>query len=443
MEVLPVSADRSSLSSKAFVPVASVLCLFASWALLSAWTLVLTDALLNPWDAAPASALPPAGTVSAVLHDVFTRFPTAFLPTLLILAVSMGLFLRHAIQTRRLARLALRFAAINVALVGMGALATPFVWSLERRLLERSGAALEYSFSRHAVSILFWMLLLLVWLWLQLVPTARRGAGRRAFLGFGAMVALGLVTLLVAGYPARGASEIPQLLVEKSIGSIHYGAYFDRDEQRVYGEVTFDYFTTEGVQEYIAFNRNLAQELAQRSEGPLRVRVNFGRPLSEDEFEAFVGDYDLEVHSYFMRAVEAEGWRVGIGGAPENGQLVPHSLLDMAVSDVEGRNGAEFKGWAYVDVTTDPTHLRAMLSDPNVVIIEGADTLIYDALTPAALRRAGAYKETIRKIQIHPDVDGIVQITGPGLYWHLEDLGLVPMPVHSSQEDKADASSRG
>ena len=442
------------MSERRSVPIAnvisalgSVLCLIAGWALLSAWTLVLTDALLNPWDTAPASALPPAGTASAVVHDLFTRFPTAFLPTVLILAVSVGLFLRHALRTRRLARLALRFAAINVALVGIGALTTPFVWRLEARLLETSGAALDYSFSRHAVSILFWILLLLVWLWLQLVPAARRGTGKKAFLGFGAIVVVALVMLLVPGHPAQSASEIPseapRVLVEKNIGSIRYAAYFDSDEQGVYAEVTFDYFTTEGVQEYIAFNRKLAQELAQRSEGPLRVRVDFSRPLSKDEFEAFVEKYDVEVHSYFVRAVEADGWRVGIGGAPENGQLVPHSLLDMAVSDVAGRNEAEFKGWAYVDVTTDPARLRAMLSDPNVVLVEGADTLIYDVLTPAALRGAGASRETIRKIQLHPDVDGIVQITGLGLYWHLEDLGLVPMPVHSLQEDKADASSRG
>jgi hypothetical protein len=178
----------------------SVVCLLASWALLSAWMLVLTDALLNPWDAAPAPALTPAGTASHLLHDLFTRFPAAFLPTLLILAVSMGHFLRHAIRTRRLARIALRFAAINVALVGIGGLAIPFVWQLERRLLQTPGAALDYSFSRHAVSILFWILLLVVWLWLQLVPAAWRDTGKKAFLWFGAAVVVGLATVLVPGH---------------------------------------------------------------------------------------------------------------------------------------------------------------------------------------------------------------------------------------------------
>ena len=143
---------RSLSLPKTVVAVGSLLCLLAGWALLVACMLVLTDALFNPWDAAPASALPPAGTLSRVLYDLFSRSPTVFLPALLVLGMSVALFVKQAVSSGKLTPVAFRFAAINVGLVSVGALATPFVWNLERRLLEVWGASLDYSYSRHLES---------------------------------------------------------------------------------------------------------------------------------------------------------------------------------------------------------------------------------------------------------------------------------------------------
>ncbi len=170
-----MSKDHSPSFSKVVVTAGSLLCLLASWALLFISILLLTDAL-NPWDTAPASALPPAGTLSRLLYDLFTTFPTAFLPAFVILGVSVGLFLKQVIPTRKFVPLAWRFAALNVGLVGVGAVATPFVWRLEPRLLEALGVSFDYGYSRYAVSILFWSVLLLVWFWLQFVPARRRDA---------------------------------------------------------------------------------------------------------------------------------------------------------------------------------------------------------------------------------------------------------------------------
>lgn len=166
----------SNPKQKVISALGSVLCLLASWALLFVSMLLITDAELNPWDTAPASALPPAGTASRLLHDLFTTFPTFFLPAFVVLGVSVGLFLKQAVSTGKLTPLAFRFAALNVGLVGVGALATPLVWSLESRLLAAWGASFDYSYSRHVISLLFWLMLLLVWFWLQRAPISRRDA---------------------------------------------------------------------------------------------------------------------------------------------------------------------------------------------------------------------------------------------------------------------------
>ncbi len=160
------------------VTVGSLLGLLASWTLLFVYMLLMTDAELNPWDTAPASALPLAGTLPGALHDLFTTFPTVLLPALVVPGVSVGLFLKQAVSTRKSVPLAVRFAAINSALVGIHMLSTPFVSGLERQLLEAWGVSLDYSYSRHAISIAFWLVLLFVWLWLQRAPTVQRGAGK-------------------------------------------------------------------------------------------------------------------------------------------------------------------------------------------------------------------------------------------------------------------------
>lgn len=169
-----MSIDRSPLSSRATVTAGSLACLLASWALLSLVMLVFTHDLRGPWLPAPGEVLPRVGTASRLWHDLLARGPTAFLPTLVVLGTSVGLFLRQARHASRLARLALRFAAISAGAAVVGWLATPIVFELDLRLLATSRIDLTYSFSEHAISIYFWVLLLLVWFWLQLVPAEQR-----------------------------------------------------------------------------------------------------------------------------------------------------------------------------------------------------------------------------------------------------------------------------
>lgn len=130
-----------------------------------------------------------------------------------------------------------------------------------------------------------------------------------------------------------------------------------------------------------------------------------------------------------MRAIAPDGRLSGIVGSPSEDELVPQRMLNTAAGDMAGRNGTRFKGWAYVVAVTDPPHLHQMLQDPDVLAIDGTATLIYDELTPETLRKAGATRETIRVVQ-GPKSWPTVQITGPGLYRALSNLGLVPVPEY-------------
>lgn len=232
--------------------------------------------------------------------------------------------------------------------------------------------------------------------------------------------------------PRIGMTGQPTQLVVHNEGGISYRAAFDPVSQEVNGGISYDYLSAEGVQEYVTFNRQASQAIAQRRAGRVRVNVIFNHPLAQTEFEQFVHTYDVTVHRYRMRAVEADGTRVTISGTPESGQLVPPQYLSEVLSDIEARNAAEFKGWIEAEVTTTPAHLGLMPRDSNVFVTEAAYALIYDALTPQALRNAGATEETTRKIQDGTDRT-VVQISGPPFYWLLEDASLVPMPVHSQQ----------
>jgi hypothetical protein len=74
-----------------------------------------------------------------------------------------------------------------------------------------------------------------------------------------------------------------------------------------------------------------------------------------------------------------------------------------------------------------------MQHDPDVFVTEATYTLIYDALTPENLERAGATRAATEDIRANRNRS--VQITGPSLYWNLEDEGLVEMPVHSQASE--------
>jgi len=245
---------------------------------------------------------------------------------------------------------------------------------------------------------------------------------------FPALMVAGL--LVAISRPTTSRAGQPMVLWALNDGGVHYTVTFDPVLQKVDAIRNYDYLSASGVREYIAFNRARAEEYGRRTSGQLRVNVVFSRPLAQAEFEAFVHNYGLRVHRYTMRAVESSGARVTISGAPDDASLVPAPSLALALNDLSARGAAELKGWIEAEVTTDPPHLREMQAERDVFITELGHSLIFEALAPSVLRKAGATDETIRKVQGDPDSD-TVQISGPPLYWFLEEAGLVEMPAHS------------
>lgn len=243
-----------------------------------------------------------------------------------------------------------------------------------------------------------------------------------------------LIASLLLLHPHVGVAEEEQvLLVERHVsGDIAYNAFFDTRSQAVYGGVTYDYLSTEGVEAYIAFSRTASQAIGQRSEGIVPIKVIFSHPLAQGAFEQFAQTYAVEVQSYTIRAVEPNGMRVTISGGPEGGIIVPPHLLKLVTSDITERSATEVKGWIEAVITTTPQNLARMQRDPDVFVTEAAYTLISDAFTAENLARAGATQAAIADIQAQHNRS--VQITGPSLYWILEDAGLVPLPVHTQAE---------
>jgi hypothetical protein len=218
----------------------------------------------------------------------------------------------------------------------------------------------------------------------------------------------------------------PVTLIDSQHGTIRMSASFDPVGQQLHGEVEYDYLSDKGVKEYITFSREMSQQIAQRSGGLVRIKVNFSRPLSAQEFKEFVKMYELQVNAYTMRAVEKNGIRVTISGGADGDQLIPPHFFNLAVTDVAA--AAEFHGFIDADVTTTPALLGEMQKDARVFVTEAAYTLIYDTITPQALRQLNASEEAIQQAQwAHV-------VIGSSLYWGLEDYGLVPMPKHSAPQ---------
>lgn len=248
---------------------------------------------------------------------------------------------------------------------------------------------------------------------------------------FVVMIALFSAKLVLDfGQPASAGNQRAEIANEK-VNHVNYRAFFDKEQQRVYGEMGYNYTDKAGVEEYISFNKTAAREIAQRRGGRIYTNVIFSHPLSEEEFLSFTVDYADEVIIYKMRGVEPDGKRVTLLGAPENGQVVPHEFLDIMVGDMSDRNGGVFLGWIEAKIVTDPQRLQRLLDDPHVFTIEAGHTFIHDRLKADQLRQLGASDKAIENIMKGRDMD--VQITGPSLYWSLEDHGFVKMPAHPNK----------
>ncbi len=83
----------------------------------------------------------------------------------------------------------------------------------------------------------------------------------------------------------------------------------------------------------------------------------------------------------------------------------------------------------HIFLLDDHPTLRQMLQDPDMLAVDGTATLIYEELTPEALRKAGATQETIRVVQGTKSWP-TVQITGPELHDALLDLKIAPIPEY-------------
>ncbi|MBP8251795.1 MAG: hypothetical protein KAX40_05490 [Herpetosiphon sp.] len=242
---------------------------------------------------------------------------------------------------------------------------------------------------------------------------------------------IGLIILIVALTHSTNSvtADVERInLINKTQNSINYQAYFDTQQQTVYGNISYDYVTKQGVQAYLDYNRSTIETLTKRPHTTIFTNVVFNRPLSETEFIDFVKSYADNVLIYSMRSVESDGKRVTLFGAPEGNDIVPHQILDTMLRDSSEHNAALFMGWIEVKITTNSQTLAQIMADPRVFTVEVAHTLIHDELTPAKLKQRNIPEQARQRIAQGGTMD--VQITAPSLYWNLEDTGFIAVPEY-------------
>ena len=161
---------------------------------------------------------------------------------------------------------------------------------------------------------------------------------------------------------------------------------------------------------YAAESRTQGEILLRAGIEPLYVEATFNSPLSAGELAELVGQTQMQVAQYNMRAIDARGDRVGLQGSPRGDELVPAWPLDEMLRGVaENSEGeAEFKGFISVQGMVDREGYEKLLSHKKVFLVDVTVNLAYQVL-----------KERGRTVS---PLD--IQLLMVPPYWYMENLGL-------------------
>lgn len=224
-----------------------------------------------------------------------------------------------------------------------------------------------------------------------------------AFLSFG-----GLASLNRTG-AAAAVGAAPATPGTRDFGAWRYSVTAEGPDSAEVA-IAYDKRSADGLRAYAQANNALGRQL-QASGTPINGTViTFKRPLSLDEFTAFVANHKLQVSDYTMRMTAPGGHRWTIGGAPVNGELVPRGFLDREINFVRGRApDAMFNGVVDATLSFDGAGYAQLQAHPDVFLIDVTKTVILQELK-----------------QRKPQLDErkfIVDASRP--YWFLENQGLL------------------
>lgn len=251
-------------------------------------------------------------------------------------------------------------------------------------------------------------------------------------------VALFILALFVAvaGFMASNRSvtaqpqeDITLVLSETDNKSgVTYAIAVDNLEKELLARVEYDLSSMEGIGRYQAFNNRELGKILQNVDtlDSIPLKVTFSSPLSQDEFTAFVKQYEIDVDSYYIYMLEADGKIVTIQGSPSEEDLVPSMFFNAATNSVsqEYSPGVEFLGWVEMDGIVQANHVSQLTSDERVFLTDVMQLFLESKLTDEALAGVGIDKGIRQELVQF----GFANIDRSGLVaWGLYHLGLADL----------------
>jgi len=219
-----------------------------------------------------------------------------------------------------------------------------------------------------------------------------------------------VITLLMGVVAFRVPSEADQpVSADVKLDGFRYIVGQD-DVGSYFVTVFFDDSSVAGLKAYAMESRRQTDILLQQGIDTLYVEATFNSPLSLDEFAELVVQSGMEVDYYNMRAIDAQGDRVGMQGGPSEDELVQAWLLDEMLRGIERNSGgkAEFKGFISVAGMVNRQGYQKLVAHPKVFLVDVSVNLARQVL------QTRGRPVNLREIQL---------VVGP-VYWGMENLGL-------------------
>jgi hypothetical protein len=171
---------------------------------------------------------------------------------------------------------------------------------------------------------------------------------------------------------------------------------------------------------FVKVNQTLLQELIASGKTEIPVAVTFNHPLRSDEFEDIISRAGMAVVLYQFRALQDDGTRWTIGGAPEDGQLLAQDSLDAMMENIHsgGERKVKLLGVFYAEGVVTADAAVKLLDDERVFAVDVTGAVAPERMRIRAEEEFGYdFEKKQPKIVIQP----------AGLYWAMEDMGLVPI----------------
>lgn len=239
---------------------------------------------------------------------------------------------------------------------------------------------------------------------------------------------------IVIGYFNTGSPEAQGVVSVYSAssvdGSIQYGYGIELPTRFAGGMVEYDYQTVKGINDYVLFNQQQLNRLVQagNESGNLMVRITFNQPLSQDDFIAFVEQYNLSVRSYIIWIENKDGTTTTIEGSPAPNddassatELVPAETLKRVIEDVRLRGGEESYHWVEVDGNLSLENAQEVAKDSRVFLVDVMESVIQEQFTDTVMKQAGIATE-VRQAVLD---EGFAMSRPIYLAWAIRNLGLM------------------